>query len=64
MQIADWMVANLTPRGIGVVIEAEHLCMTMRGVKATGTSTSTSALRGLLLENPQSRAEFLVGIDR
>lgn len=64
VQIADWLVANLAPRGIGVVIEAEHLCMTMRGVKATGTSTSTSALRGLLLENPQSRAEFLVGIER
>jgi len=64
VQIADWLVANLAPRGIGVVIEAQHLCMTMRGVKATGTSTSTSALRGLLLENPQSRAEFLVGIER
>jgi GTP cyclohydrolase I len=64
VQIADWLVANLAPRGVGVVIEAEHLCMTMRGVNATGTSTSTSALRGLLLESPQSRAEFLVGIER
>ena len=64
VQIADWLVANLAPLGVGVVIEAEHLCMTMRGVNATGKSTSTSALRGLLLESPQSRAEFLVGIER
>jgi GTP cyclohydrolase I len=64
VQIADWLVANLAPRGVGVVVEAEHLCMTLRGVRTTGTSTSTSAFRGLLLENPQSRAEFLVGIER
>jgi GTP cyclohydrolase I len=64
VQIADWLVASLAPRGVGVVIEAEHLCMTMRGVNATGTTTSTSALRGLLQESPQSRAEFLVGIER
>jgi GTP cyclohydrolase I len=64
VQIADWLVANLAPRGVGVVIEAEHLCMTMRGVHVTGTTTSTSALRGLLQESPQSRAEFLVGIER
>jgi GTP cyclohydrolase I len=64
VQIADWLVASLAPRGVGVVIEAEHLCMTMRGVHATGATTSTSALRGLLQESPQSRAEFLVGIER
>ena len=64
VQIADWLVANLAPRGVGVVVEAEHLCMTVRGVQATGATTSTSALRGLLRESPQSRAEFLVGIER
>lgn len=64
VQVADWLVASLAPRGVGVVIEAEHMCMTLRGVQATGASTSTSALRGLLRERPQSRAEFLAGIQR
>ena len=64
VQIADWLVDSLAPRGVGVVIEAEHLCMTLRGVQAAGTSTSTSALRGLLRERPQTRAEFLAGIER
>ena len=43
MQIADWLQAHLQPRGVGVVIEAEHLCMTLRGVRAAGTSTITSS---------------------
>jgi GTP cyclohydrolase IA len=64
VQIADWLVDTLAPRGVGVVIEAEHLCMTLRGVQAPGTSTSTSALRGLMRERPQTRAEFLAGIER
>ncbi|MGH3457548.1 GTP cyclohydrolase I FolE [Aeromicrobium sp.] len=64
VQIADWLVESLAPRGVGVVIEAEHLCMTLRGVQAAGTSTSTSALRGLLRERPQSRAEFLAVLQR
>jgi GTP cyclohydrolase IA len=58
-QIADWLDDHLVPRGVGVVVEAEHSCMTLRGVQATGTTTSTSSLRGLLRESPQSRAEFL-----
>jgi GTP cyclohydrolase IA len=58
-QIADWLQNNLAPRGVGVVIEAEHLCMTMRGVRAGGTSTVTSALKGNLRDDPRSRAEFL-----
>lgn len=58
-QIADWLDDHLAPRGVGVVVEAEHSCMTLRGVQATGTTTSTSSLRGLLRESPQSRAEFL-----
>jgi GTP cyclohydrolase IA len=64
VEIADWLADSLAPRGVGVVIEAEHLCMTLRGVQAAGTTTSTSALRGLLRERPQTRAEFLAGIER
>jgi GTP cyclohydrolase I len=47
-QVADWLQDNLAPRGVGVVIEAEHLCMSLRGVRATGARTLTSALHGLL----------------
>ncbi|MEP7157796.1 MAG: GTP cyclohydrolase I FolE [Chloroflexota bacterium] len=57
-QIADWLQATLAPRGVGVVLEAEHLCMTMRGVRSTGASTLTSAVRGQLREDARSRAEF------
>jgi GTP cyclohydrolase IA len=58
-QVADWLQIHLQPRGVGVVIEAEHMCMTLRGVRAAGTSTITSALLGCLREDPRSRAEFL-----
>ena len=58
-QIADWVDRELDPKGVGVVIEAEHSCMTLRGVHVAGTTTSTSALRGVLRTSPQSRAEFL-----
>ena len=57
-QIADWLDDHLSPRGVGVVLIAEHSCMTLRGVQAAGTTTSTTSLRGLLREIPQSRAEF------
>jgi len=57
-QVADWLQANLAPRGVGVVVEAEHLCMSLRGVRATGSRTVTSALHGLLREDARSRAEF------
>ena len=57
-QVADWLEANLSPRGVGVVVEAEHLCMTVRGVRAAGASTVTSALHGRLRTDPASRAEF------
>ena len=57
-QIANWLDDHLSPRGVGVVVEAEHSCMTLRGAQATGATTSTSSLRGLLRESPQSRAEF------
>ena len=57
-QVADWLDGNLDPRGVGVVVEAEHLCMTVRGVQAAGTRTTTSALRGQLRDDSSSRAEF------
>jgi GTP cyclohydrolase I len=59
VQVADWLAAQLSPVGVGVVIEAEHLCMTLRGVQAPGTTTITSSLRGVLREDSRSRAEFL-----
>ncbi|WP_435817795.1 GTP cyclohydrolase I FolE [Micromonospora chersina] len=63
-QIADWLTGQLRPRGVGVVIEAEHLCMTLRGVQAVGSSTITSSLLGTLRDDHRSRAEFftLAGI--
>ena len=57
-QVADWLQTSLAPRGVGVVVEAEHLCMSVRGVRAVGTSTVTSALHGQLRTDPASRAEF------
>jgi GTP cyclohydrolase I len=58
-QIADWLHQQLQPRGVGVVIEAEHLCMSLRGVQATGARTMTSTLLGTLRDDGRSRAEFL-----
>ncbi|MFC5433605.1 GTP cyclohydrolase I [Microbacterium suwonense] len=58
VQVADALAARLQPRGIGVVIEATHTCMTLRGARATGSKTSTSALRGILRTDARSRAEF------
>lgn len=58
-QIAGWLQDHLAPRGVGVVIEAEHLCMSLRGVRAAGTRTVTSALKGLLREDSRARQEFL-----
>jgi GTP cyclohydrolase I len=65
-QIADWLEKNLAPRGVGVIVEAEHLCMSLRGVQKPGSLTVTSALRGLLKEDARTRGEFLslVGSDR
>jgi GTP cyclohydrolase IA len=57
-QVADWLQENLAPRGVGVVIEAEHLCMSLRGVRAAGARTITSALHGLLRDDVRSRGEF------
>nr|WP_308200702.1 GTP cyclohydrolase I FolE [Klenkia sp. PcliD-1-E] len=58
-QIADAMVESLHPRGVVVVIEAEHLCMAMRGVRKPGSRTMTSAVRGLFKESASTRAEAL-----
>jgi GTP cyclohydrolase I len=58
MQVAKCLDANLRPRGVGVVLEAEHTCMTQRGVRALGATTVTSALLGTLRTDPRSRAEF------
>jgi GTP cyclohydrolase I len=58
-QVADWLQAQLAPKGVGVVLEAEHLCMTLRGVHAAGARTVTSALHGLLRNDQRSRQEFL-----
>jgi GTP cyclohydrolase I len=58
-EIAEHLDAQLAPRGVGVVIEAEHTCMSLRGVRAAGTRTVTSALLGTLRTDPASRAEFL-----
>jgi GTP cyclohydrolase I len=57
-QVADWLQHHLAPRGVGVVIEAEHLCMSLRGVRATGSRTVTSALHGLVRDDARTRAEF------
>jgi GTP cyclohydrolase I len=57
-QIADWLQDHVAPRGVAVVVEAEHLCMTMRGVQASGATTVTSALHGQLRSDAASRAEF------
>jgi GTP cyclohydrolase IA len=61
-QVAGWLDDQLGPRGVGVVVEAEHSCMTLRGVRAPGAMTRTSALTGLLRTNPATRAEFLAAV--
>jgi GTP cyclohydrolase I len=65
-QVADRLQQDLDPKGVGVVIEAEHLCMSLRGVRATGSRTVTSAVLGLLRDDARSRQEFfaLTGISR
>ncbi|SDD79665.1 GTP cyclohydrolase I [Actinokineospora iranica] len=64
-QVADWLQTRLAPRGVGVVIEAEHMCMSLRGVRATGSRTVTSTLQGALREDARSRQEFfaLAGVN-
>jgi GTP cyclohydrolase I len=59
MEIAEHLSERLEPHGVGVVIEAEHTCMSLRGAKAEGARTVTAALRGRLRDDPKTRAEFL-----
>jgi GTP cyclohydrolase I len=59
VQVAGWLQEHLQPRGVGVVIEAEHSCMSLRGVRASGSSTVTSRLQGLIRTDPAQRREFL-----
>ncbi|MBI4733663.1 MAG: GTP cyclohydrolase I FolE [Rubrobacteridae bacterium] len=63
-QIADALVNALNPQGVMVVVEAEHLCMSMRGVKKPGSLTVTSAVRGLFRNRTEARMEALSLIDR
>ncbi|HEX7538577.1 MAG TPA: GTP cyclohydrolase I [Dermatophilaceae bacterium] len=58
VQVAGWLQEHLAPRGVGVVIEAGHTCMSLRGVRATGSRTITSSVHGLLRDDARSRQEF------
>jgi GTP cyclohydrolase I len=58
-QVAGWLQEQLQPKGVGVVLEAEHLCMSLRGVQKPGALTITSALHGLVRDDPRTREEFL-----
>jgi GTP cyclohydrolase I len=58
-QIARWLREHLQPKGVGVVLEAEHLCMSLRGVQKAGAKTVTSALHGLVRDDPRTREELL-----
>lgn len=57
-QVATWLQERLAAKGVGVVLVAEHLCMTLRGARAVGSTTVTSALCGLLLSDSRAREEF------
>jgi GTP cyclohydrolase IA len=58
-QIARWLERELEPKGVGVVLEAEHMCMSLRGVQKFGARTVTSALHGLVRDDARTRQEFL-----
>ena len=59
VQIAGWLQEHLEPQGVGVVLEAEHMCMSLRGVQKFGAQTVTSALHGVVRDDPRTRQEFL-----
>jgi len=61
-QIADWLDSELSPRGVGVVVTAEHSCMSLRGVRAAGATTRTTALTGAMRSDPATRAEFFATV--
>lgn len=58
-QVAGWLQSELSPKGVGVVLEAEHMCMSLRGAAKPGAHTVTSALHGLIRDDPRTRQEFL-----
>ncbi len=66
VQIADFFMENLKPKGVAVVIEASHSCMTIRGIKKPGSAMVTSALRGIFIRDSKSRSEVLrlMNVDR
>jgi GTP cyclohydrolase IA len=59
VQIARWLQQHLQPKGVGVVLEAEHFCMSLRGVQKPGAKTVTSALHGVVRDDSRTRGEFL-----
>lgn len=61
-QVSDWLHEQLAPRGVGVVVEAEHTCMSLRGVRVSGAVTRTSSLTGAMREDHATRAEFFAAI--
>jgi GTP cyclohydrolase IA len=63
-QVVDWLAANLQPKGVGVVLEAEHACMSLRGVRANGARTVTSALAGVIRNDERARGEFFALVGR
>jgi len=63
-QVAGWLQRELEPKGVGVVVEAEHMCMSLRGVQKPGARTVTSALHGLVRDDPRTRQEFLALVRR
>src|SRR5690606_41977634 len=63
-QIAEFLMDRLEPQGVGVVLEATHLCAVMRGVRKPGTVMTTSAVLGLFRKNDKTRAEFFAHLDR
>jgi GTP cyclohydrolase IA len=64
VQIADWLEQELAPRGVGVVLSAEHMCMTIRGIRKPGARTVTSAVRGRLRSDARTREEFFSLVER
>lgn len=62
--IADFLYTNMQPKGVAVIIEAEHMCMSIRGAKASGSKTQTSALRGIMRSDARTRAETLALLDK
>jgi GTP cyclohydrolase IA len=59
VQVATWLEEQLSPRGVGVVLDAEHMCMSLRGVEKPGARTLTSSLSGCIRDDPRTRQEFL-----